>query len=96
MYAGQVVEYGSVGDIFSTPLHPYTVGLLEAIPRMDGIVGQDGYLRVIPGVVPDLHNQPRGCRFFDRCSYVMTICSEEEPALKEKTSGHPVRCWRYV
>jgi len=96
MYAGKVVEYGPVEDIFSSPLHPYTVGLLEAIPRMDGIMGRDSYLKVIPGVVPGLHNQPWGCRFFDRCSYVMTICRQEEPALKEKTSGHPVRCWRYV
>ncbi|MDI6775924.1 MAG: ABC transporter ATP-binding protein [Syntrophales bacterium] len=96
MYAGKVVEYGPVGDIFSTPLHPYTVGLLEAIPKMDGIVGRDSYLKVIPGVVPNLHNLFRGCRFLDRCSYAMTICSEEEPELKEKTPGHPVRCWKYA
>ena len=93
MYAGKIVEYGPVGDIFSTPLHPYTVGLLESIPRMD-ITIRDGYLKVIPGVVPELNKLPRGCRFLDRCSYVMTICSEEEPELKEKTPCHSVRCWK--
>jgi peptide/nickel transport system ATP-binding protein/oligopeptide transport system ATP-binding protein len=96
MYAGKVVEYSPVEDIFSTPLHPYTVGLLEAIPKMDGITGRDSYLKVIPGVVPDLHDRPRGCRFFDRCSHVMTICRQEEPELAEKASGHTVRCWQYV
>ncbi|MDI6775920.1 MAG: hypothetical protein QMD03_01545 [Syntrophales bacterium] len=95
-FSRKAVEYGSVGDIFSTPLHPYTVGLLEVIPKMNGIVGRDSYLKVIPGVVPDLHNLLRGCRFFDRCSCVMTICRQEEPELKEKTPAHPVRCWKYV
>ena len=96
MYAGKIVEYGPVGDIFSASLHPYTVGLLEVIPKMNGIVGRDSYLKVIPGVVPNLHNLFRGCRFFDRCSCVMTICWQEEPELKEKTPGHPVRCWKYA
>jgi len=94
MYAGKVVEYGPVGDIFSLPLHPYTVGLLESIPKIDR--GQDSYLTVIPGVVPDLNNLPPGCRFLDRCSYGMTACTEEEPELKEETPGRSVRCWRYV
>ncbi|MFA4916932.1 MAG: ABC transporter ATP-binding protein [Syntrophales bacterium] len=94
MYAGKVVEYGQVEDIFSLPLHPYTVGLMESIPKIDR--GADSRLTAIPGVVPDLHNLPRGCRFLDRCSYVMKTCTEEEPELKEETPGHSVRCWKYA
>ena len=96
MYAGKVVEYSPVEDIFSAPLHPYTIGLLEAIPKIDGVTGRDSYLKVIPGVVPDLYDLPRGCRFSDRCSHVMTICRQEEPELIEKAFGHTVRCWLYV
>ncbi|MDO8721210.1 MAG: ABC transporter ATP-binding protein [Syntrophales bacterium] len=96
MYAGKVVEYSPVEDIFSTPLHPYTIGLLESIPKMDGIAERESHLKVIPGNVPGLHNRPPGCRFFDRCFQVMTVCRQEEPELAEKAPGHTVRCWKYI
>jgi len=91
MYAGKVVEYCNVGGLFSTPLHPYTTGLMESIPR-----GTGGYLKTIPGVVPSLYELPSGCSFQDRCPDVMKICREKEPQLTEKSSGHMVRCWRYI
>ncbi len=95
MYTGQIVEYAAVNDLFSTPLHPYTKGLMESIPRIDDIPGQDGYLKAIAGVVPSLYNLPNGCTFQDRCPDVMEICRENEPELKENSPGHKVHCWLY-
>jgi oligopeptide/dipeptide ABC transporter ATP-binding protein len=95
MYTGKIVEYTSASSLFSTPLHPYTVGLMESIPKIDGISGQGEYLKVIPGVVPSLYDLPKGCSFQDRCSPSMEICREVEPQLKEKSFGHKVRCWLY-
>ena len=91
MYAGKVVEYCNVSGLFSTPLHPYTAGLMESIPR-----GAGGYLKTIPGVVPSLYELPSGCSFQDRCSEVMEVCREREPQLMEKSPGHMVRCWKYI
>ena len=96
MYAGKVVEYSSVEELFSDPLHPYTVGLMESIPKLDETADRVKYLKVIPGVVPNLYELPRGCSFQERCSHTMEICREKEPELTEKKSGHLVRCWRYV
>ena len=95
MYTGQIVEYASVESLFSAPLHPYTVGLMESIPKIDAPGGRDEYLKVIPGVVPSLYNLPRGCAFQDRCPRTMQICREEEPQLKEYLPGHKVHCWLY-
>jgi oligopeptide/dipeptide ABC transporter ATP-binding protein len=95
MYTGGIVEYSSAGNLFSAPLHPYTVGLMESIPKITPSGGQDEYLKVIPGVVPPLYNLPAGCSFQDRCPHVMDICREEEPLLKEKNPGHKVHCWLY-
>ena len=95
MYTGQVVEYASVESLFSRPLHPYTVGLMESIPKIDAARGRDEYLKVIPGMVPSLHNLPHGCTFQDRCPHTMQICREEEPQLKEHLPGHKVHCWLY-
>jgi peptide/nickel transport system ATP-binding protein len=95
MYTGKIVEYTSASSLFSTPLHPYTVGLMESIPKIDGSSGHGEYLKVIPGVVPSLYDLPKGCSFQDRCSHTMEICREAEPQLKEKSSGHKVRCWLY-
>jgi peptide/nickel transport system ATP-binding protein len=95
MYTGKIVEYTSAGSLFSKPLHPYTVGLMESIPKIDDISGQREYLKVIPGVVPSLYDLPKGCSFQDRCSHTMEICREAEPQLKEKSVGHKVRCWLY-
>lgn len=91
MYAGKVVEYCSVDGLFLKPLHPYTTGLMESIPK-----GEGGYLKTIPGVVPSLYELPSGCSFQDRCSEVMGICREKEPQLIEKSPRHMVRCWKYV
>ncbi|NPV03177.1 MAG: ABC transporter ATP-binding protein [Syntrophaceae bacterium] len=96
MYAGWVVEQGPVGAIFSSPLHPYTVGLMNSIPRIDRGRAGDGYLNVIPGTIPDLLELPSGCKFRDRCSRVMPVCAERKPELVEKTPGHFVRCWLWV
>ncbi|HYA14311.1 MAG TPA: ABC transporter ATP-binding protein [Syntrophales bacterium] len=95
MYTGQIVEYAPVTELFSTPLHPYTRGLMESIPRIDDIPGQDGSLKAISGVVPSLYNLPNGCTFQDRCPNAMDICRENEPELKENSPGHRVHCWLY-
>ncbi|NTW16442.1 MAG: ABC transporter ATP-binding protein [Syntrophaceae bacterium] len=95
MYTGRIVEYSSSENLFSSPLHPYTVGLMESIPKMSVSGGQNVYLKVIPGVVPPLYNLPTGCSFQDRCPHVMNICREEGPLLKEQNTGHRVRCWLY-
>ena len=93
MYAGWVVEQGPVAAIFSSPLHPYTVGLMNSIPRIgQGRAGRE-YLNVIPGTIPDLLELPSGCKFRDRCPRVMAVCAEKKPELKEKAPGHSVRCW---
>lgn len=89
MYAGQIVEYTDVVTIFDKPLHPYTEGLLAAIPVL-GIV-QDS-LAVIPGSVPDLIHLPPGCKFAPRCPYVKDICTQQEPELVQIESGHSARC----
>jgi peptide/nickel transport system ATP-binding protein len=96
MYAGKVVEYATVAELFAYPCHPYTVGLMESIPRLDRGGADTGYLKVIPGMVPSLYDLPVGCSFQDRCPHTMQVCREKEPELKEYRSGHPVRCWKYV
>lgn len=95
MYTGQIVEYAPVNDLFSTPLHPYTRGLMESIPRIDDVPGREECLKTIAGVVPSLYNLPNGCTFQDRCPYVMDICRENEPVLKENSPRHNVHCWLY-
>lgn len=89
MYAGQIVEYTDVHTLFEEPLHPYTEGLLAAIPVL-GIV-QDA-LAVIPGSVPDLINLPPGCKFAPRCPYVKEMCTQQEPELVQIEEGHSARC----
>jgi oligopeptide/dipeptide ABC transporter ATP-binding protein len=91
MYAGRVVEQADVRRIFGNPLHPYTRGLLESIPR---ITGRRSRLAVIPGSVPDPARLPRGCPFHPRCPFAVPDCAEEEPALREIEPGHAVRCIR--
>ncbi|MBC8588231.1 ABC transporter ATP-binding protein [Paratissierella segnis] len=91
MYAGRVIEYGSVKEIFSMPMHPYTSGLLHSIPRLDQNVNK---LHVIDGVVPDIGEMPKGCRFWPRCGKAMSICQEKQPELFE-LQEHKVRCWLY-
>ncbi len=95
MYAGKVVEAADVYGIFENPLHPYTVGLLESIPRIDlSAVGKQR-LKEIRGVVPIPSRLPPGCLFHPRCSRVMEICSREEPQITPAGDGRQVRCWLY-
>ncbi|MEW6350775.1 MAG: ABC transporter ATP-binding protein [Thermodesulfobacteriota bacterium] len=94
MYTGMIVEEASAKQLFGNPLHPYTMGLLKSIPRIDrGNHGDGKRLHVIAGMVPDLRRLPKGCPFQDRCPEVIDIC-KEPPVLEEKTEDHSVRCWR--
>jgi peptide/nickel transport system ATP-binding protein/oligopeptide transport system ATP-binding protein len=95
MYAGKIVEYCDVKGIFSSPLHPYTRGLMESTPK-PGNTGTRKRLKVIPGNVPNLFELPSGCNFRKRCSCAMEICGKEEPRLKEQAPGHYVSCWKYM
>ena len=89
MYAGRIVETGSVRDIFRNPLHPYTQGLLASIPGE----GAGSRLRAIDGVVPNLAALPPGCTFAPRCPYRLDVCTTAVPALVEIEPGHRVRCY---
>jgi len=92
MYAGNVVEYAEIHEIFAKPLHPYTQGLLKAIPKV--IKGQEN-LDSIPGSVPDLIYPPTGCRFHPRCSYAWDLCKQTKPPYIETEPGHFVECHLY-
>jgi peptide/nickel transport system ATP-binding protein len=92
MYAGRVVERGAVGDVFHTPLHPYTRGLLRSIPKIG--TRRQRRLEAIPGVVPDLAHLPSGCRFRDRCELAVAQCSVTDPPLDEHRPGHWAACIR--
>jgi oligopeptide transport system ATP-binding protein len=91
MYAGKIIETGSVFSIFEVPRHPYTFGLLNSIPRLD-IPKQDSLLS-IPGVPPDMINLPKGCAFAPRCTYKTKRCLEEIPPLLEIGHKHSTACW---
>ena len=90
MYAGQVVELGDRDTIFRSPTHPYTRALLDAIPHLSHARALSG----IPGRTPAPGRRPHGCRFHDRCSYVVPACTDGVPALAETSPGHQVRCIR--
>lgn len=89
MYAGKVVEYSDIMTIFKHPAHPYTIGLLESVPRLD--VRRER-LNAIEGQPPDLVALPNYCYYFDRCPYKINECSEQIPELIEIENGHLVRC----
>lgn len=90
MYAGCVVETGSVEDIFYRPAHPYTKGLLASLPDT---AQKDKVLVGIAGQAPDLFRMPQGCRFFRRCPQAMQICTRELPVRKTVAPGHESACW---
>ncbi len=94
MYAGNVMEEADTRQLFSTPLHPYTEGLLASIPRL-GERTRAGRkrLRELTGIVPSLYDLPPGCRFEPRCSKARPICKEARPGLSEPVKGHRVRCF---
>lgn len=90
MYAGQIVESGSVRDIYYQPQHPYTKGLLASVPK----IGKDRKpLSSIPGTPPDLLNPPPGCSFAPRCGQPMKICWQLSPQETEISEGHTTSCW---
>jgi len=93
MYAGKIVEYAAVDDLFSRPLHPYTCGLMESIPQIDRPVPDDKMLKTIPGMVPNLFELVDGCSFEDRCSRAFDRCRRQVPGLYDQGAGHLVRCW---
>jgi len=94
MYAGRVVEEAPVLELFTNPLHPYTQGLLNSIPRLEKTQRQPR-LQAIPGMVPDLLDLPPGCKFQARCAKIFEPCRGEEPHLKTVGSDHRVRCYLY-
>jgi peptide/nickel transport system ATP-binding protein len=96
MYAGRKVEEATVGELFAHPMHPYTRGLLNSIPRLDLLRGaneETGRLQEIPGIVPPLFALPEGCAFAPRCPRAIDKCRIERPSYEEKTQGHWAACW---
>ncbi|GEO36261.1 ABC transporter ATP-binding protein [Skermanella aerolata] len=91
MYAGRIVEQAAVTDLFADPQHPYTLGLLSSIPRLDADLGP---LPTIRGSVPAPSEMPAGCRFSTRCPFADDHCRTEEPPLAEIATGHKVACWK--
>ena len=92
MYTGKVVEQGLIREILDKPKHPYTEGLIAAIPN---IQDEKGKLSSIEGMVPQLDNMPKGCSFHPRCPYAMAIFKEKRPALTTDENGRKVRCFKY-
>lgn len=89
MYAGEIVESGSVEDIYSARQHPYTIGLFESVPNLED---EQERLTPINGLMPDPVNLPSGCKFHPRCPYATDRCREEQPANVEVEPGHYVQC----
>ena len=93
MYAGRKVEEAKVGPLFARPRHPYTQGLLGAVPKLgSSLTGEHVRLAEIPGLVPSLKQRVKGCVFAGRCNQATDVCREVAPALQEKASGHLVAC----
>ena len=93
MYCGKIVEYGNVDDIFYNSKHPYLQGLKKSMPRLD--TDNDDDLYVIEGMVPSPLNIPQGCKFADRCEYVMDICRQKEPEAVDFGNEHYAKCFLY-
>lgn len=92
MYAGKIVERGSVRDIFYNPSHPYTRALLRSLPTID--TKKHEQLISIPGTPPDLYAPPQGCGFGSRCEHCMKICKANQPPVFQVGEGHTAACWR--
>jgi len=91
MYTGRIVEEAPVRDLFASPAHPYTRGLLKSLPSVSGI--ESKRLPTIAGMVPPITALPQGCKFNPRCPDVMEICYGREPALMVVGQGHSARCY---
>ena len=91
MYAGRIVEKGPAAEIYSNPRHPYTIGLLHSVPRLDQLIKE----RLIPieGLPPDLSKLPSGCAFHPRCTYAVERCRKESPTLSTIAENHYLACW---
>jgi len=94
MYAGRIVEQGPAAEVYAHPRHPYTIGLLASVPRLD----KPRKERLVPidGQPPNLILLPPGCSFMPRCSYRMEICSKERPELRPAGDGHLTACWANI
>jgi len=96
MYAGRKVEEAPVGALFDRPRHPYTLGLMNSVPRLAEAAREDtaqSRLTEIPGMVPSLQDLPPGCTFAPRCTFATDRCRAEYPPLEEQLPGHWVACW---
>ncbi|GHV36156.1 dipeptide/oligopeptide/nickel ABC transporter ATP-binding protein [Synergistales bacterium] len=92
MYAGNIVEQGSVSAVYQNPAHPYTVGLFNSLPDLDEDTER---LKPIPGMMPDPSNLPKGCSFAPRCSFCSRQCEEEQPDTVEAEPGHKIACFNF-
>jgi oligopeptide/dipeptide ABC transporter ATP-binding protein len=90
MYAGKIVEVGPVNEMFYNSRHPYTYGLIHAVPTLSG---EQTDLISIPGSPPDLIDLPPGCKFHPRCPYATEICQGEEPTLEKQAHDHLAACY---
>jgi oligopeptide transport system ATP-binding protein len=93
MYLGKLVEVAAADEIYQKPLHPYTQALISAVPVPDPQVEKKRKRIVLQGDVPSPINPPKGCHFNTRCPYVMPICKEQEPPLKDAGNGHYAACF---
>ncbi len=91
MYGGLIMEEAPIDEIFEKPLHPYTMGLMASLPKIDQDKKQN--LMSIPGSPPDMINPPKGCPFAPRCKFARNICMDKLPPYTEKTKGHRSMCW---
>jgi oligopeptide transport system ATP-binding protein len=91
MYAGHLVEQASVEQLYADPRHPYTLGLIRSVPRLDEV--RKERLEPIPGLPPDLVNVPPGCPFYPRCSFHMPVCLDQRPLLRPVDGAHTAACW---
>lgn len=91
MYAGYIVEEADIFDLFEHPLHPYTVALMNALPRAD--LKRESHLKSIKGIPPSLLVAPTNCPFAPRCEYVTEKCTRENPPLQEFSKRHKSACW---
>ena len=91
MYGGYIIEEALVGDLFANPAHPYTIGLIGSLPRLDEKKGRK--LQPIEGVPPVLFEKPKSCPFAPRCTWAVERCWKENPSLSVVSEGHKVACW---
>jgi peptide/nickel transport system ATP-binding protein len=97
MYAGRIVEQGTVAEVFARPLHPYTIALLASIPRVSDSGRDPGHrLKAIPGQVPSPVALPAGCAYAPRCTRSTALCHQEAPGIEQAMPGHDVRCHHWM